>query len=322
MESQNRKGFKIAALMNFIRKILPFLILFCSLFIASCNTTGKNLNENIYEADYLPLDEGAFIYILTEAKKTQAILEALNLIPVNDKQFLRILDKTQTALIAVYSENQKLYQVTAYGKYPSSSARFALAMSRDWKRTRTKDTREVYWHSKRDYFSIAVNKRQANVLIGSSLPAGTGREITADSPFYTKPGIKPPEGFDNFRKNTIFSCWIVNPANTINKYIAEADLPFEIPADQFFISLDEDLHSGRYLMHMRFDFSSVSQAKGISSMMGIARNHYQPVISMSGIDLLMNILFTNIPFQKDNSLTITSVLGADRIALLLKLFAI
>ena len=300
-------------------KPLSLLFTLCYLFIASCNTTGKTFSYNADETGFLPLDDDALIYICADIKKSMPILEALKTIPANDKQFRQILGKAQTVLIAIYSENQKLYQITAYGKFPSSKARFALGMSRGWKKMRSPDAKEVYWHSVREKISVAVRPKQANVLIKSDTPDDPNNTLT--NPFYTKPGVKTPAGFNDFRKDSFFSCWIINPKDLINKKIAEAELPFEIPAEQLFISFNEDI-SDKFLMRMRFDFSSASQAKGLAAILDLARSFYKPVNPESGFELLTNIIFSNEPFQDGKSLIIASIIDADRIALLLKLFSV
>ncbi|MDR0457263.1 MAG: hypothetical protein LBH20_11350 [Treponema sp.] len=309
----------------FFRGLNFFLVIvflqFCAL---SCQTASKTTYTMPNETSSIPLDSGAFGYIFIDVKNSRPILEYVDFNGMNDKQFQQIIDVTYFAMAAVYPpQSPRRYQLAAWGDYPSSRAKMALGASKGWKKMRSAVSGAEYWHSEQQRLSIALNAAQAFVLAVSGNSREDAAEISTD-PFSAAPGVTAPEGFGAFSRDAVLSCWFDNPGPLINQKLQAMGVPFEFPAERFFISLFPVDEEQRYEAHLRIQVSSETQARGLASVFAIARNFLSlQANSDNGAAALASILFANPPVLDGKNLNInTTALDGRELALLFKLFSL
>jgi hypothetical protein len=321
---------------GFPKAVLPpphssFFFLLFSLFtflfsLFSCKTVEKTPEFIFDSAAVIPLETGASAYILTDVQDTKLFLSA------PDKYLQQIVDSTRYAVAAFYpSGDTRRYHLSAWGTYPSSRAKMALGANKDWKKQRSGVTGSEYWHSEKDRLSVAMSTNQVFV--------SAARSATPADPFPTGKGIAVPEGFNEFRRGAIFSCWFENPGALIGQKLAEMGITLTIPAEQVFfcifpVSGQTDSAAGRrYESVLKIQFSSETQASSIVMLLSFTRGLFSlnadPPDSgkdegISGIfTTLASLLFSNPPVQEGKSLIIkTNALDGENIALLFKSFSL
>ncbi|GHV65766.1 hypothetical protein AGMMS49587_20350 [Spirochaetia bacterium] len=304
------------------RKTVALFAVFLAglLFLGSCATAPQRVLRPPDAAgiEYLPLDPGALAYMYTDVEAARPILNRVGLGGVSGRQVEDILDRTQYAAAAVYPPaSGQNAQVVAWGKYPSAGAGFYFAFSKDWKK-RKSAAGKSYWYSERNGLSVALNSRQAFVALGANL-----------DPFAASPGTPSPEGFSEFRRGAALSLWLDNPAVPLNRFLSEAGLPLQIPAEQLLISLHpaapdaEFAAEAGYEAHLRIKTPSPSQARALVTIFSMARRVSGAAGTGGEIATLLPILFANPPVQDGAFLNIrTAPMEAGEIALLFGLFSV
>jgi len=321
-----------------VRPVSLFLFFLLCALLLSCQTAPKTANAVLDEAGYIPLNPGGFAYIFADIKTARPILNNLSLININDKQLRKMLNRTKSAVAAVYysaeagnvrQESPPLYQLAAWGSYPVSTARMALGASKGWKKQRSSITGTPYWYAEKGGISVAVNPRQANAAVAQgNTPADPFSDQTTPV----------PEGFGEFRRGAAISCWINTPSSFINQKLREMGIPLELPAEQLFISLfpapqqPDRKSEQRYEARLRILVSSAAQARAITSLFTIARGFF-PLQEFSVQDtsrdnspgrrfaIIAAFFLANPPVQDGKSLTITTnTLSAREVALLFNMF--
>jgi hypothetical protein len=319
---------------SFLISHFSFLIFHCSLFIVlcslfivfSCTTVPKAPDFIFEEATVIPLESGASAYILTDVQDTKLFLEA------PDKYLQQIVDSTRYAVAAFYLPGDtRRYHLAAWGNYPSSRANMALGANKDWKKQSSGVTGSEYWYSEKDQLSVAMASNQ--VFVSAARTA-----VPAD-PFPAGQGTVIPEGFNEFRRGAVFSCWLEDPSSLIGQRLAEMGIALTIPAEQVFFSIfpvsgQTGSAAGRqYESVLKVQFPSEAQASGQAMMLSLARglislNADPPNADkgegISGIfSTLMSLLFANPPVQEGKSLIIkTNAMDSENIALLFKSFSL
>jgi hypothetical protein len=294
----------------------------CSLLfvIASCKTMPDIPNAVLGETDHIPLEDGAFVYVFADVQAAKPILELLPIAEMNDKQARQMLDKTSTAVAALYPPaSGRRYQAAAWGAYPSFQAGVALGMSKYWKKQRSAAGLS-YWHSPADRLSIALNPKHAFIA--------AWEEETPGDPVTASPGVKLPEGLNEFRRGAIVSCWLEDPGPWLDRIFEQAGIPLQLPAQRIFLSLfpaarlpgEQPQEAGqKYEAMIRMRFAGAAQARSLVFLFSLARNF------MAGAETgrMAALLFANPPSQNGSDLDIkTSVLTETQIALLFALFSV
>jgi hypothetical protein len=254
------------------------------------------------------------------------------------KQLQQMLDKTKSAVIAMYRvPSEKNYQLVSWGNYPVFKAKMALGFNKDWKKHRSDTSGDTYWYSAKEGLSVALDQRQAWVL------SATGK--TPTEPFAAAgdglSGIPFPDGFYDFSKGAILSCWLNEPGPLINLKLREMGFPIEIPAELVFVSVyytGED----QYEATLRIQVSSASQARALVTVLSLARafsslsqsDEYgnsptgtNPATgdadNNGNLELLQAVFFANPPVQDGRNLNIkTAVLSSSGVSLLFDLFSL
>ena len=304
----------------------------CSLFSVlcslSCSTTPSAPDTTLLETGYLPLEPGASAYLFIDVINARPLLDHFSFIPTSNSQVRQMIDRTHTAVAAVYSPgNERRYQVAAWGRYPVWGAEMALGANRNWKKQRSAIGRATYWYSSSERLSIALDSRE--ILVSAA---------TGDSPLDPFPpmpatdvpsGTKIPDDFGEFSRGAILSCWFNNPAPLINQKLREMSLPIELPAEQVFISIfpaDEGHNNDgeqKYIANVKIGFPSVTQARGLVAMLNLSRAFFSPNPNSGSSYILAAILFSNPPVQDDRNLILkTNALSAGEISLLFDLFSL
>jgi hypothetical protein len=309
--------------------IRSFLIVLSSLFVLfslSCKTVEKAPDFIFEEAALIPLEPGAFAYILTDVQETKPFLDA------PDKYLQQIVDATRYAAMAFYSPNDtRRYHLAAWGNYPSSRAKMALGANKDWKKLRSGVTNSEYWHSEKDQLSVAMTSNQVFV--------SAARAKEPSDPFSAGPEIALPEGFNEFRRGSVLSCWFENPSTLIGQRLAEMGIALEIPAEQLFFSIfpvsgqTDSAAEQQYESVLRMQFSSETQATAVATLLSFTRGLFSlradpPDVKqgegVSGIfTTLASLLFANPPVREGKSLIIkTNALDGENVSLLFKSFSL
>jgi hypothetical protein len=318
--------------------ICSLLIALCSLFLLSCQTTPKASDPIQNETNSIPLDAGAFAYIIADVQNAMPILNKTSLLKMKTKQLQQMLDKTTSAVIAMYRvPSEKQYRLVSWGNYPVSKAKMALGFSKDWKKQRSNTSGATYWYSEKEGLSVALDKRNAWVL------STTGK--TPAEPFAATggdfSGLPFPEGFYDFSRGAILSCWLNEPGPLINLKLREMGLPIEIPAELIFVSVHKT-GEDQYGANLRIQVSSASQARALMVVLSLAQafsslsqsDEYggsptgsSPVAGNAAnngsLELLQAVFFANPPIQDGRNLNIkTAVLSSSGVSLLFDLFSL
>jgi hypothetical protein len=277
----------------------------------------------LQETESIPLDTDALAYSFVDIKNARPILDKVDFMGMDDKDFQQMLDRSQSAIMAAYSPSHaRRFQLAAWGSYPSSGARMAFGASKSWQKM-TAPSNAAYWHSAEMGLSIALTARQAFVLAIKE----NDSEDAFTNPFPIEDTVVP-EGFNEFRRGAVISCWINDPGQYINQKLKEAGITIAIQAEQFFVSLfpvsaKESGGRLRYEALLKIQVTSAAQARGLTSLFGIARGFLSPDFSGGSPSTLISLLFANPPIQDGNNLIFkTNALSAEETALLFAMFSL
>jgi len=297
--------------------ILPLLLLI------ACTTAPKVKEKTQLESGLVPLDKGALAYALVDVPKARPILEGISYIPLDDKNMKQILDRTQRAAVAVFShssEDDRLFQLVSWGRYPASGSSIAFGASKDWIK-RSEPTTPPYWYSEKAQMSVVVKPAQIYVM-------ATMAKIPR-SPVSSPDGIKIPEGFVEFSKGAGLSCWLSSPGPILRQKLNEMGIPLGIPAEQLFICLFPE-KGQNYEARIKITFQFIGQARILTNLLFIARRNYIPPDknadnspAQDSAAMFSSLLFTNPAVQEGNALLLKSPpLSVHDISLLFSMFSL
>jgi len=274
-----------------IRKLLtnnyPLLTLFLLLLLVSCQTTPKSLNINLETTDSLPFEGGAFAYVFADAKKARSIIDLLPVEELKDKQIKQMLDKTRFFAAALYPPtDRRRYQIASQGRYPRSNAELAMSLNKGWEKRRSSGGGD-YWYS----------NGTSVLLTASHAYAALSQNGDAVDPFTPKPGVQIPEQFNEFRRDSPLSCWIVNPLALLNRMLA--GLPIQSVKGFYFKLLPAK--DKKYEVTIRLQFENLSHARGLATILSLAGSYLSdsslslfitnpPVVDGSSVDIRTNPL--------------------------------
>ena len=276
------------------------------LLLISCKTTPQTPEELLEQSLFVPLSGGASVYVFADVKKAWPVLELLPYEELKNRQTVRILERTDFAVIALFPpQSGRRFQAAGWGNYPKSQANIGFTFSRFWRRQRPR-TALSYWYSAAHGLSIAMEKTK--VFAASSLSA---------FPFDPhESGAQIPEGFLEFRgaaSGAILSCWLDDPAPVIARMLA--GIPIQFPVQKLFLNL-LPVEENMYEADIRFQLGSAVQARGMAAILNLAANYAAAGGSFTALFL------ANTPVQNGSSLDIkTSRLKKSEIADLLSLFS-
>jgi len=255
------------------------------------------------ELKFLPLDNGALVYITADAKQARSIIDLLPLDILDNKQVRQMVNRTDFFSAALFpSENERGFQVAAYGNYPNSRASMAFTFSRQWKKQ--KAAGDKFWYSSSTGVSLLLKSNQAFAVTGF-FPA---------NPVATLPGKEPPAGFFDFSRQAPLSLWVENASVLISGILRETGLPLQFPVRQMFLNF-YPVSGNNCQGLIRLQFDNATYARGMLALINLTGNFMNdsilaslflsnpPVLNGSNIDIRTSILNEDDIIQLFNLLT-------------------
>ncbi|MDR2393066.1 MAG: hypothetical protein LBD93_02760 [Treponema sp.] len=276
------------------------------MMLASCATSPKT--QILSEAGpFAGFPQGALAYLYVDTVKARPILDAISLerIQENKRAFAAALDKTTSAVAALYPKGApRHFLVAARGRYPRFRASLSFAFSAAWKKRRS-ETGATYWHSPQQGISVLLRPEQAFIsdgdpilVPGASLP-------------------QAPEAFASFCENAVLAGWLTEGAMPLNQFLSSLEIPLQIPAGQVLFRLQQS--EAYYQGMIRIETPSVSQAKALVSLFSMARLFMANLDPQEGA----GVFFTNPPVQDGPWVNLrTGPLDAQGVSLLFSMFSL
>jgi hypothetical protein len=282
-------------------RLMYFFSLFFFLFFLSCQTAPKVPGTSVMET--IPLNSGAFVYIIANAKQARPIIELLPIEELNNKQTRQILGRTDSFAAALFrSSDGQQFQIAAWGNYPSFRAGLVFGARRQWKKQRSQG--HSYWHSAISRLSVALNSRQ---VFAADSPAGPVNPVTVTG------GVRIPEGFYEFSRGYPLSCWLENPGPVISQLLNDAGIPLRFPVQQLFCNL-YPVYGNQYEASLRLQFQNAVQARGMAAILTLAGG-----LSNEDASIIALLFLANPPVVNGSNLDIkTAPLSGNDIARLLQ----
>jgi hypothetical protein len=290
----------------------PFLkipVLLLVLTVVSC-ASGPDLRK-VYagrEGEFALLAEGALAYFYIDVSAARPLLKEISLAGMSGAQAAEVLDRTDSAVIALYPGGERRFLAAARGTYPSARAGMSFTFSPDWKRIRSV-TGNRYWRSSKNKLSLVLGPDQALVSDGD--------------PFTSPPGAETPGEFEEIRRSALLAGW-TDTAEAVNRFIAAMAIPITIPADRILFGIYAAAQEeARYEARLRLQTAAVSQARALASIFGMARLFIAGAEFAGPEGVIAAALFANPPVQEGSDLIIrTGLLDAEGVALLFNLFSL
>jgi hypothetical protein len=318
------------------RNRLPGIVLV--LLLAACAGAPKPLDIPLESG--FPLDAGGRAYAYIDVEKARPVLDRISFAGLDQSDTAMIFERTSYAVAGFYPpESGKTAQFSAWGRYPSSRAGFALGTSRGWKRMKS-ENRQRFWYSPRTGASVALEAGRAFAALSPPGAADAG----APNPFALPPGVPLPEGFTEFRRDAALAFWLEEPEGYLNRFLSAMNLPLRIPAESFMASLHplpaeiggnagsgEQPEEQVYESRIRIKTPQASQARGLVTLFSMARFFLsqaaqKPEVQNSDASetvALLSLLFTNPPSLEGPFLNLRSApMSGKDIALLFNLFSV
>ncbi|MDR0323500.1 MAG: hypothetical protein LBI12_03515 [Treponema sp.] len=236
----------MAQFSSFFRSFLPFLLLFCA--------AAPVMSQTFTEGGTVPLDRGAFLYILTDVNRMRPVIDILPIRELKNWQALLVLDRTDTAATALYNRaSGRHFQLAGWGNYPSFTASIALFLHRNWKLIHANTG--SYWFSDVDRLSVRIASRQIYALAWRTERA---------SPVPLTANAQIPEGFINFRNrggaSAPLSLWMENPASMLNMMFLMERIRLRFTSEKLYLNLYPD-ENNLYKADLRLLFENHTQAR-------------------------------------------------------------
>jgi hypothetical protein len=226
----------------------------CSLLIVLFLLPLPLFSDSQFEDGSVPLDEGAFVYILADVNQIRPILDTLPIKELKNWQAVLVIDGTDTAVAALFErETGRRFQLVGWGSYPSFTARIALFLHINWKLKHTE--RGSYWYSNRDRLSVRIASRQIYTMAW---------RFEHLNPVPEPEGVEIPEGFIEFRNisgdTAPLSLWMENANVMLNQMFSSEKLSLRFPSGLLYINL-YPVVNGLYRAELRIHFNNESQAR-------------------------------------------------------------
>jgi hypothetical protein len=290
------------------------------IIVLSCQTVPKTPDPFITPVDSIPLESGALVYALIDAKRSRPILDLLPIPGVSDNQAGLVLDRTDSVALALHSrDSERQLQAAAWGNISPSLGRLMFGLNKEWKKMSC-SLGHPYWYSQSNAVSVALGMRQAFV----SRSAGGTAPCTHSS------GTELPDGFREFSRGSLMSCWIDKPGPTVNRYFKELGIPLSIPAEYLFASVfpaqntsPNTADEGLYDALLYIQTATANQARSLMRILSLSRM-VSGYFSVSGaLKPVIELFLSGEPVQDDKTVLIKSKpLSARDIALLIEAISV
>jgi hypothetical protein len=287
-----------------------FLII---ILLMSCATNPKTTSVRESE-DFAVLAPGAMAYFFIDVPRSRPLLGLISLGRFSEKDAVEFLDKTDSAVVAVYPpESGRSFLAAARGKYPSGRIGLSFAFSSAWKKIPSA-AGSSYWRSDRNGLSVSLNARRVLVSDGDFL--------------VPSPGVEVPVFFETLRRDALLSGWTDDGGASINRFLTLLEIPLQIPADRILFGVfdfSEGENGKEYEAFLRIETPSVSHAKGLLAIFSLTRIFMADLSPVDEEDplTLAAALFAHVPTQEDAALIIrTGSLNPQGIALLFTMLSL
>ena len=310
-----------------VRKVLApslksfFLAAALALFWSGCATVPKNFPA-VEEDDFNLLPSGGRLYLWANIIEARTLIENISFDGFHLGETASVLDRSVTAAAVFNSrESTERFFLALRGNYPTFQAGFSMTFSRAWKKLKSA-TGNSYWYS--PIYGLGM-------ALGSTLAL-----ISGGDPFMSVPAggtqVRLPEGFDEFRGGAAMAGWIPEPQETVNTFFTALGIPIQIPAEDFFFSVFQDIEEEEQwelVFHIRTP--SVNQARAVLTLFSLARVFIvnSPVQGISdqteitGITDFLPALFANLPHREEANIRLrTAALSTQDLSLLFEAFSI
>jgi hypothetical protein len=302
-----------------LRSFLYHAVCCAFVLLASCATKPPAVEPGSKE-EFALLDGGGAAYFTVDIPGARPILELAAFEGINRGQAAGILDMTENAVGALYAgtdsggagdavpaETARRYLVAARGEYPNIRAGFAFTFSPAWKKLRS-PAGGSYWYSQKEGLALALGSWSALVSNADPHPRAAAVEI--------------PGSFRQLRTGAVLSGWLNSPEVPLNRFLAQLDIPIQIPADLliFAVYLAEGEEEKRlYTAKARLETQSPSQAKALASMLGLLRL----LAGDAGLPPAIAAFLANAPAVDGAALILdTGILEPETIALLFSMVSV
>jgi hypothetical protein len=224
--------------------------IYCLLFALS-----PLFSQTQFENNSVPLDNGAFVYILADIKKIRPVLDTIPVRGLKNWQALLVIDGTDTAAVALFTrETGRRFQLLGWGSYPSFTASIALFLHINWKLKHA--DRGSYWYSNHDHLSVRITPKQIYTVAW---------RVEHVNPVPEQGGVEIPEGFIEFRNHSgepaPLSLWMENSNAMLNMLFSRERLSsIRFPSGKLYINL-YPVVSGFYRADLRIHFGNDTQAQ-------------------------------------------------------------
>jgi len=272
------------------------------------------------------LPAGGSVYLWADAAEARPLLEAVAPLDSSGRSLAMMLDRTNTAAVAVFEEGQdRRFFLAAAGRYPRRRANFALSAVRGWEMRRGFD-RKIYWRADDSDITLALGR---NLALVSNL-----------DPFDNDDRETPPHTFAEFRRGMAVAGWVNDSSPRVNTLMETLGIPIQIPAEDLFFGAARAPAAANGLdwdLAFRIRTPSETHARSLLALFSTARFFVQMGASAGagGQDRFLTedgfldvqevamLFFANVPQQDGAFLTLRmDSLDTGAIALLFSLFSV
>jgi hypothetical protein len=308
----------------FIEGFLFFLTLILTISLVSCASSPRRVEPHEPEQDdFSLLPSGGLLYFAVDVPRARPLLDLISLGNLSGKDVPEALDRTGSAVVAVYPEGEsRRFLAALRGSYPRFRTGLSLAFSSAWKRARS-ETGDRYWRSSSYGVSIALTADRALVSDGDPFfpppEAGNPAVIPQGGPPGGPQGR--PQGLAELRRDALLAGWLEEAGTPVNQFFARLEIPLQIPAERVLFGVYAVPQGYEGTLHI--ETPSVNQAKAVASIISLARLFMAPAPGAEGPLALASALFAKPPVQEGSTLIIhTGVMDAREIALLFDMFLV
>jgi hypothetical protein len=249
----------------------------------------------VYGERTIPLDMGAFVYILADLKKIHSIFDIIPFEQLKSREAKIIIDGTEMVLAALFpGDTGRFFQITGFGSYPNYLANIALAIHRNWRYIFS--GRDIYWYSSTDRLSLSISPDEVYAV---------GWRRTHVNPVPKEPGAGMPEGFVAFRhrsgESAPLSLWMENNGSAIIRMLNTEGITTNLPIERLFINLypvETNTYKANLSLQIRSHF--------------LSRNFPMNFTTRESNSVLKMLFFANPPVENGNNLEFESAILSEK----------
>jgi hypothetical protein len=284
--------------------------------LASCASAPRVQEEEAAPPNiFSGLPAGAQVYFYADVKKARPILELVEFGGMSGASAGVILDRTGTAVAALYDEESgRRYMALGSGSYPSLRSSIAFVFSRAW-RKRKSETGGTYWRNSGEGISVLIKKDWALVSDGE--------------PYFTQASLEPSPRWFSLEGGAALSGVAENAGERVSAFFDGLGLPIQFPAERLVFGLypaagGPPAEEARYTALFYIETPTVSHARSVQSMISLARRVFSTIEADADPQTAaMGALFANVPRLEEGTVIIsTGPMTAEGIALLFNSFSV